>query len=289
MDKLTYLSWQFLPDGNWVRRELAGPPSFNEWWSSFRVMRTIFTLLDVVDAAVLENYGDFIREIVLLYGDAVWFLVYQADRNMRREHFERLRRLVEQRHADSVMLGGSSFDPAKPWKTVFRMALADAEWWNENMHRHISLYLTRIKSAEQLTRDDTAQPSLDAPGAHTAIGNGHSLPGPGRGKRPRDSAVPLSADAGKTRGGRPYCQNTNAGRCNQGDSCPLGAHICSICRIGGHTAVDSQRGGGCDAVKSANRSAKEQRGKAGGGKGGDRGGGKGGKNGDKKKKKKKKW
>ena len=162
------------------------------------------------------------------------------------------------------------------------MALADAEWWNENLHRHISLYLTRIKSAEQLTRDDTAQPGLDAPGSHTAIGNGHSLPGPGRGKRLREPAAPLQPGAGATRNGRPYCQNYNAGRCNSGEGCPLGAHVCSICGVGGHTAADSQRGGGCAAVRDNNKWSKEQRRKGGGGKDGKKGGGKGGKKGGKK-------
>ena len=45
LQKLTLVKRSYLPDGSWQRKELPGPPSFDHWWASFRVLRTTFLLL----------------------------------------------------------------------------------------------------------------------------------------------------------------------------------------------------------------------------------------------------
>ena len=56
--KLSYLAWTFQPDGTWHWKELPGPPSFEHWWASFRVLRTIYLLLDIASSELLDNYGE---------------------------------------------------------------------------------------------------------------------------------------------------------------------------------------------------------------------------------------
>ena len=51
------------------------------------------------------------------------------------------------------------------------MAVADKEWWNENLHRPAILNLTRIKSAATAVEDGTAQPALER-SVRTAPGQG---------------------------------------------------------------------------------------------------------------------
>ena len=72
---------------------------------------------------------------------------------MRSEHFERLRRLAE-RGADP------GFDPAKPWYTVFKLAIEDKLWWDEHLHRPAVLFLTNVKTATQTAEDGTVQQGI---------------------------------------------------------------------------------------------------------------------------------
>ena len=41
-------------------------------------------------------------------------------------------------HPSGPQAARRNYDPAKPWITVFAMAVADKEWWNENLHRPAS-------------------------------------------------------------------------------------------------------------------------------------------------------
>ena len=141
--KLSYLAWTFQPDGTWHRRELPGPPTFEHWWSSFRVLRTAYLLLDVAAPEILDNYGEMLRGFHALYGPSAWFIIYTADIRMRSEQFERIRRYAERDHDNALAASSpSSFDVAKPWHSVFRSAISDKIWWDENLHRPAMLYLT---------------------------------------------------------------------------------------------------------------------------------------------------
>ena len=51
----------------------------------------------------------------------------------------------------------TTFNIAKPWHSVFKAAIADKLWWDENLHRPAMLYLTRVKSASESIADGRAQ------------------------------------------------------------------------------------------------------------------------------------
>ena len=126
LQRLAFTSFVYNPDGSWQRRELPGPPTFEAWWSSWRVLRTALLLLDVVDPEHLDNYGEHVRALNLRYRQEAWFIVYTADVRMRSEHFERLRRVLEERFTAAGQSAASSgFDPKRPWNAVFAEAVLD--------------------------------------------------------------------------------------------------------------------------------------------------------------------
>ena len=86
-----------MPDGSWLRKELPGPPSFDNWWASFGVYRTTLLLLEVTPG-ILDNFGEMVRGQSSLYDDA-WFVVHSAGVRMRSDQSERLRRWAEGDHA----------------------------------------------------------------------------------------------------------------------------------------------------------------------------------------------
>jgi hypothetical protein len=63
LEKLTFLSFVLLPSGQWQRQELEGPPSYDTWWSCWRVYRACMLLLEAADAENLDNYAEHIRSL----------------------------------------------------------------------------------------------------------------------------------------------------------------------------------------------------------------------------------
>ena len=261
LQKLTLVNWSYLPNGTWLRRELPGPPTLEYWWSSFRVLRTTFLLLGTVDTELLDNYGELVRGFHNTYGSQAWFIIYMADVRMRNEHFDRLRRHVERDHEKEARAGiTSDFDLLRPWNTVFAKAVADKDWWNDNLHRPAMLYLGRIQSAAAVTDDGTAQPALDQ---HR--GGGHVGDSGGSGHiRAR------SRSRGKGQPKRKKNQNsTSQGICNQcnsakgcrRDDCKRD-HSCSFCKKPGHSKIDCFS----DPSSSSSKTWGPAKGGAGGGK-----------------------
>ena len=233
--KLTLSAWSYLPNGTWIRRELPGPPSFEYWWSSFRVLRTTFLLLGAVDTELLDNYGELVRSFHSKYGHEAWFLIYMADVKMRNEHFDRIRRHTERDHERDERVGiKSDFDPSRPWNTVFAKAVADKDWWGDNLHMDAMLYLGRIKTAAQVTDDGTAQPALD----HHR-GSGHVGNLGGNGQRDRSRSQPGKKNRRNKNKGQAYdgiCSQFNSAKgCNRKD-CPR-EHACSFCKKPGHSKI----------------------------------------------------
>jgi hypothetical protein len=234
--KLSYMAWTFQPDGTWHRKELPGPPSFEHWWSSFRVLRTIFLLLDIAPPELLDNYGEMLRGFHTLYGPSAWFLIYTADVRMRSEQFDRLRRYAERDHEAVTTTGltsTSTFDPAKPWHATFRAALADKLWWDENLHRPAILFLTRVKSASESVADGTVQDSLDT---DSGMGSRQSRPRSRSRPKHREREPQRSrqqARDGYTKAGQKICDAFNSpGGCSRRgcNDC----HICKSCKQRGH-------------------------------------------------------
>jgi hypothetical protein len=287
--KLSYLAWTFQPDGTWHRKELPGPPSFEHWWASFRVLRTIFLLLDIAPPELLDNYGEMLRGFHSLYGPSAWFLIYTADVRMRSEHFDRLRRFAERDHDAAVASGlTSTFNPAKPWHATFKAALADKLWWDENLHRPSILFLTRVKSAGESVSDGTVQDLVTIPswgagqssrprsrsrqaqragrrgqqqqGGDNRQGGGGSRPGAGQ------------AREGYTRAGVKICGGFNSANGCSRPNCNE-CHICSGCKQSGHSVRRCPADRRHDPPQLTPRSATPRSSKGGGG--GGKGKGKG--------------
>ena len=279
LQKLMYMSWTYLPNGSWQRRELPGPPSFDFWWASYRVLRTVYLLLGTVAPETLDNYGELIRGFITQYGESVWSIVYNADVRMRAERFQRLRRHAERDHAAARASNHrTTFDIARPWDTVFSMAVADKSWWEENMHRPALLYLARVRTAAQLLDDRTAQPALGASGSQAPLRRPPGDFGQRRLDRsrssPRDrgqrSRVPLprpSADRGQlaieddgavyTKKGKRFCDDFNSHQgCSKGKEKCRDLHACKRCKKYGHPMHK------CDQGKAGNDKGKDKGGGA---------------------------
>ena len=93
--KLTISSFAMNASGEWQRRELPGPPSYEGWFEIFRVFRTTFLLLGAASAERLDSYCEHIRSLHSRFGSECWGLIYMADVHMRSEQFERIRRRLE--------------------------------------------------------------------------------------------------------------------------------------------------------------------------------------------------
>ena len=67
-----------------------------------------------------------------------------------------MRRYAERDH-DKAVQEGMTTHPSKPWHTIFRAAIEDKLWWDENLHRPAVLFLTKVKSAPETINDGTVQ------------------------------------------------------------------------------------------------------------------------------------
>jgi len=259
--KLTLAAWSYLPNGTWLRRDLPGPPTFEYWWSSFRVLRTTFLLLGAVDTELLDNYGELVRGFHNTYGHEAWFIIYMADVRMRNEHFDRIRRHVERDHDRDERAGiKSDFDLSRPWNTVFAKAVADKDWWGENLHRLAMLYLGRIQTAATVTDDGTAQPALDH---HRGGGHVGNLSERSHGQRARSRSQPRRQDKKKKQRAerQEICKQYNQAKgCNRKD-CHRD-HACLFCKKPGHSKIDCFT----DPSSSSSKTWGPAKGGAGGGK-----------------------
>ena len=228
LGKLQYQAWNFQPDGTWHRRELPGPPTFEHWWLSYRVLRTTTLLLEMAPPEHLDNYGEMVRTFATKYGPTCWWLVYQADVRMRSEHFERLRRAAE-RGTDPKI----KFNPAKPWFNVYKMAIDAKLWWDEHLHQDAVLFLTRVKTAAETMDDGTVQPALQA---QEGLGAGNTRRRSRSNPRPRQRAEAFPTDSQGnvyTRGGVAFCNDYNTPKgCNR-KGCRY-QHSCKLCRGTNH-------------------------------------------------------
>ena len=270
--KLTLAAWSYLPNGTWLRRDLPGPPTFEHWWSSFRVLRTTFLLLDAVDTELLDNYGELVRGFHNKYGHEAWFLIYLADVRMRNEHFDRMRRHAERDHEKDERAGvKTNFDLRRPWNTVFAKAVADKDWWGDNLHMDAMLYLGRIKTAAQVSGDGTAQPALDHFRGSGHVGNiggrvqrdrSRSQPGQKQNRRKKNKGKEFAGICGAFNSAK-GCRRTN---CNQ-------EHVCSFCKKPGHTKIDCYANPSSSSSKTwgAPKGAGDGKGKKHKGKGGGKG------------------
>ena len=271
LQKLVYLQWIYLSNGNWQRRELPGPPNFGVWWASYRVLRTGFLLLEASPPEPLDNYGEKIREFHGTYGAECWFIIYDADIKMRSEHFPRLRRHAENGEG---LPRGMVFDMQKPWASVWQMVVDDDNWWNVHFHRPAFLYFSRCRSAAEVINDGTVQASF----SHQAEQQTRMR---SRSPRRRQTRAPTSrtnASQGSKPGASAYdgsmqgpivgkggvelCKFYNTRWCMR-QSCKF-LHACSKCGAEGHPAYECRSGN--SAGNGARHPAADPPGNQGGGK-----------------------
>jgi hypothetical protein len=220
--KLVFVAMVLSSGGEWIRRELPGPPDWTHWWASWRVLRVAFLLWQAVEIEHLDNYAENLRQLAETY-PSCWFIVYGADCKMRSERFEQLRRNLEAHPVPS-----NPVDVARPWNSVFKAANSDAAFWDIEVRHACLAHLTRI-SAPEAYGGRTAQPDL-AP-------SGGIIEPPAKKQRPRepDAAGPPVHN----KNGVPLCADYNAGRCH--GTCPLKlAHQCSLC-LQTHPTMDHDK------------------------------------------------
>jgi hypothetical protein len=270
---LKFLNHILQPDGTFKAVEVPGPPSYDAWLSSWRVYENTLLMLEkdvggnkvpVATVAAMEAYKDAFRDLVVCYPEA-WHLLVVAEDRCRGEHFVRLSRELEEKHARGLT---HDYDPEQPWNEVFRAASNDREFWDRHVREPALLFRTGGKHRDQpggtgSATDITNQKSppkrnrksqkerLKAQLAKAREGRGssaaevpsHGGPQPpagakGKGRGPkRDGRGRFLTD----RQGKPICFGFNNGECK--GVCPKGmTHVCQVC-LGSHPAKDCGKGG----------------------------------------------
>jgi hypothetical protein len=240
VEKLVYNSFILLPSGVWQRNELEGPPTLEVWLTCWRVLRTGLLILQLVDAEVLDEYMYLISSLSERWGREVWFIIYTADKRMRRERMVRIRRESERAYAQNPL--ASSYDPIRPWNEVFKLARVDREFWDENCRDLAILYLGRARTAESIMSDGTIQPQLqhrpNLPERPRVLGQDKSGTGPGvskssgKGAGADESEKDSNGRYIKNKKGKPLCAGYQSGTCaSKASGCPNGIHQCNRCLV----------------------------------------------------------
>ena len=187
-------------------------------------------LLQCVDSERLEHYGEFIRQLVEMYGPESWFLIYQADVRFRSEEMERICRNaqinLESQTPEEITRTG--YVSERPWDWVWGAALGDTgrAFWESEVHRPAVFFLARIKSRSESTLDGTT-----VFGGLTTSGVGANETDPNRRPRPKKRPKMERNQKNKHRKGQEttkeedgkapeVCNNFLKGNCK--DPCPFG-------------------------------------------------------------------
>ena len=254
--------------GEWQRAQLPGPGDFSLWWKSWMVYRTALLLLRQVKIEPLDLYGEHIRCLHETYGAQAWFLVYQADVRMRSEEFERIRRRLQAQHDRGAPAGTGAtdpvaFEPDKPWNAVFHRAVhaGDAEaqaFWTREVKDQAFLFLTRLRTVADVTKDGTASEAMASRGADGALDHLAPPPeggaqranrkkrkaGPGSNQQPPPRTPGWTDHSGgaQVKSDPEVCNKYNSGICEE--PCPWGrAHVCRGCG-GPHPITSCPKGKG---------------------------------------------
>ena len=134
--KLTFSSFALNATGEWQRKEMPGPPSFEAWFEIHRVVRTTCLLLEVVTAERMDAYCEHIRSLHNRFGSGCWDLIYLADVHMRSEQFERLRRRLTAQPEHG-------FTTAAPWSAVYAQAIKEDAFWQREVVTPATLRLAQ--------------------------------------------------------------------------------------------------------------------------------------------------
>ena len=118
------------PDGNLLKIEAKGPSSFEAWAASWKIFKVAAVMLNAVSVGALDLYHDHLQNFAKSFGPDLWMLLSQAERRMRGEHWERIRRRGEQEHRAAQDAGRPhGFRAAQPWDWVIRACVTDFTFW----------------------------------------------------------------------------------------------------------------------------------------------------------------
>lgn len=239
MRKLVLTGLQLMPNGTLEKIELKGPPTFEKWLESYRLLKTALISFEAVSPAKLDRYADLLTRYVQRYSPAVWHIIYQADVRTRLEHMERLRRLGQKAATDATAAGGAHpFDRLKPWEWVWGAAVDDSSWWRVELEEPALLVLTRTSSLARVI-DHDADVEGGTGGAPTRRTRTTAPP---RREQERRSKVHRVSDGLYTanRADTKLCSAYQKGECDMRPGrCPRGhgAHQCTKC-LGQHPSKD---------------------------------------------------
>jgi len=160
----------------YIREKLMGPCSFELWWKCWTVLKVVLIMLGAVKTTPLDQYGEFIRELVTAFTPECWWIIYQADTRMRSEGMERIRRSaeIEYNALAPELKATAKYDPTKPWNEVFRRAALEGTaevtaFWQKEVHHKCMMYLTKSASTQRIAHDGTV--IRRQPGAHAQEGD----------------------------------------------------------------------------------------------------------------------
>ena len=270
---LKFLNHVLQPDGTFRAVEVAGPPNYDSWLSSWRVYENTLLMLEhtvapgtteaVVTVAALEEYKDAFRDLTVHYPES-WHLLVTAEDRCRAEHFVRLKRDLDEKHGKGL---APDYEPGQPWNGVFRAAARDREYWDRHVREPALLFRTAGKHKEQpggtgsltdLTQEkpkprgtrksqkERLKAQLTKALAGRPMESGQGQPSTGGAGDPTGKAKGRGAKR-DNRGryltdkqGKPICFGFNNGECK--GNCPKQmAHVCQIC-MGPHPAKGCGKG-----------------------------------------------
>jgi len=230
--KLTFSSFALNATGEWQRREMPGPPSFEAWFEIHRVVRTTFLLLEVVSAERVDAYCEHIRSMHTRFGSECWDLIYLADVHMRSEQFERLRRRLTANPEHG-------FTTAAPWSAVYAQAIKEDAFWQREVVTPATLRLA-AGSGRPGGEGTPSRALSDLESTPTGVRDSK--------KRKKDDEK-AKHDGQKwthNRKGVEICEKWNQGKCgvdkpqSKCSAKPPRSHQCNLC-LGPHAAKDCKK------------------------------------------------
>ena len=223
--------------GNVLKQvELRAPPTFEEWEAAMLVLRVVFIMLQLVNAADFDAYVAKVRSYARRYGPQAWALLYQAESRMRSHHFVRIHRRL------SVDTAGNPEHPfhKKPWSAVYReAAYNERDYWSDEFTE--VAHLVRI-DGKVLQKELGRDAAIDAD-VHERTRNpkrGREEDDRGRGAEPRigNTRVHKLDESGRfaaNRQGKSLCKGFQTGCCKSARGtilCPQNSaesHQCNKC------------------------------------------------------------
>ena len=79
-------------DGSLIKTEMRGPDCFDAWRVSYRIFKVTAVMLNIASIGALDLYFEHVKYLSGAFGHEMWMLLSQAERRMRNEQWERLRR-----------------------------------------------------------------------------------------------------------------------------------------------------------------------------------------------------